>query len=894
MNKNTLIAYILVLTFAGLFGYNYYTGTPNYLFEQDYKAGVAAIENNEHKLGIELLTKAMYSHTNISPEATKSLRGLLELEFLEKFTPKEVAVIFQEMLPVKSVRRDFRDILVSYLGQYETDHPFQAGQLSIVAVQSALDDKARLKFQEKAYQLLEPFEQEVQSDKKLAMAVTLLDELFNECKGCPTILQQYEKGLSSSEAARALGQYYARVNEIEKAFTLLKPYTDAKLKDYRKAERAYNTELDRVWQATIKFLDAGKAPDYFYKKYNEADDARQSELVNEIYVSNVEKSEVVKSRLANYQKSAAIVPVVLDLGIVRLGRATSMDDGALRKVELAAAEAMFLAVKSYAGETDDYQLYLGQVYYWLGKEGEGDKLFNALINKYGRGHSVLASISSVMRDLGAKVKATAYIEEAYEKADEKTNKQQYAYQRYFLSRSVEEQIHWLEKSDSAQFNIQADLHSAKATLAEEDGNNKLANSYYQKAIDAYLKMPEGLKSFNNIALIYMSKFDLGRDENDYDQALENMDKAVQLSPEDSIVLYNAASSNAVRAYRDILSDKFDFSAIDYRPSLDLFAYLYNDEKGKSEYARKIINSDSYAKMSEYTKRSVLLAPKDSQFFLNAFSLYKFLSMDDELISLSNRLDDIDLEVEDSTESQISYRSGKNDAESISSINGTIDAFIKRYSSLTIAEHPFEYVVVDSAVSRNRLSLLEYDEPVDLNKLLKKTERNYRSYPSSGTRSIFTKVLTRVIIEKSKKENDQFKAFYNTYGRIMDDDLLLAIAASTIPDYRSEVIKWEATKKLFENIVHSETMFSSLPSSSNWYLLESFEHQQANKSKVSYSEYDLAPYVSRIYDSVVTNKEELAIMKFIEHRIRGEEDLARKVIEQGLEAGLILPEALIRS
>lgn len=80
----------------------------------------------------------------------------------------------------------------------------------------------------------------------------------------------------------------------------------------------------------------------------------------------------------------------------------------------------------------------------------------------------------------------------------------------------------------------------------------------------------------------------------------------------------------------------------------------------------------------------------------------------------------------------------------------IDAFNKRYTSLTVADHPFEYVVVDSAVSRNRLSLLKYDEPVDLNKLLNNTERNYRSYPSSGERSIYTKVLARIIIEKSKK------------------------------------------------------------------------------------------------------------------------------------------------
>ena len=211
-----------------------------------------------------------------------------------------------------------------------------------------------------------------------------------------------------------------------------KPYSNSHLDNYRRAETTYEQVTDTLWNDTIEFLNQGNAPDSFYEQYEAADEVGQNDLVNEVYNQRFDESRAVADALANYQRAAKVVPVVLDLGIVRLGLATRSADTNERQQHLAAAESLFLSVKGYAGDTDDYQLYLGQVYYWLGKVNDGDELFNALINKYERSPYVLASVSDVLRDLGATERAVGYIDEAYETGAGRGNAAELCVQAVFV------------------------------------------------------------------------------------------------------------------------------------------------------------------------------------------------------------------------------------------------------------------------------------------------------------------------------------------------------------------------------------------------------------------------------------------------------------------------------
>src|ERR1043165_7769699 len=86
------------------------------------------------------------------------------------------------------------------------------------------------------------------------------------------------------------------------------------------------------------------------------------------YLDKWMKSDAVIARASkNLVEANQIVHVALDLGIVQLGRAQNLQDPSARKAELEAAEKTSLAIRGFAGEPDESRIFLGQVYYWLGK-----------------------------------------------------------------------------------------------------------------------------------------------------------------------------------------------------------------------------------------------------------------------------------------------------------------------------------------------------------------------------------------------------------------------------------------------------------------------------------------------------------------------------------------------
>src|SRR5687768_802836 len=116
-----------------------------------------------------------------------------------------------------------------------------------------------------------------------------------------------------------------------------------------------------------------------------------------------------------------------------LQRAQGQADPAARKSQLEAAEQVFLAVRGVAGESDEYRLALGQVYYWLGKQAEGRKLFDEFLAAKGRGAEDLLRIAATLRQLGAEPEARALAEEAYNKATTNEHRHAAANVRYLCA-----------------------------------------------------------------------------------------------------------------------------------------------------------------------------------------------------------------------------------------------------------------------------------------------------------------------------------------------------------------------------------------------------------------------------------------------------------------------------
>ncbi len=434
--------FIIVLVFVGgYFLYHQYrTSTPEFLAKQQYDQGIQLISESHLEEGFKHLKVASNSDTiHSEPAKQKMIELLTDNQYLEKLPPEQVTSTIKEWLDMNKLPADFIKTVEQLYQHYEKTHAYQAQELAHVMMNLTDSEEVFNQYGQKRYKLLTDLIINQSDDLALTIELAKLDEQINQCKECQILLEEHKAELATTEGARILGQVYAYQNNIEEAYRLLSPYINQHLTKYLEAEKAYNKLLNKIWEKSLQDLDDGYAPQSFYDKYEKASKEEQNQLINEFYQERT-KTKEVEQKLIDYRKAAFIAPVALDFGIVLLNRATGFSDTKKREEELKKSENMFLSIKNYAGDTDDYRLYLGQVYFWLGKESAGNELFDSLLKKYDRSHQILYSLSETLRNLGAVTKAKEYIMEAYNKAEEKNYKETYAHQISFLVNDTDEKI----------------------------------------------------------------------------------------------------------------------------------------------------------------------------------------------------------------------------------------------------------------------------------------------------------------------------------------------------------------------------------------------------------------------------------------------------------------------
>ena len=134
--------------------------------------------------------------------------------------------------------------------------------------------------------------------------------------------------------------------------------------------------------------------------------------------------------------------------------------------------------------------------------------------------------------------------------------------------------------------------------------------------------------------------------------MENLDQAVALVPEDSIVLGNAANQYFQKAYIDLQSPYIDFSALEFSPSIGLFSYLYKDSASKAEFISKLNKNSAFIKGLAYLEKQVLLAPKSADALDDLVAIYSFMDDRESTSRLVSRTQNITLDLASQTKQLI--------------------------------------------------------------------------------------------------------------------------------------------------------------------------------------------------------------------------------------------------
>ena len=741
---------------------------------------------------------------------------------------------------------------------------------------------------DKRRELLERTIAENPTDVALVSKFAVLLEQEGDIAECEELLTPLKDQLGGTEGARILGQTYASRGQLNDAHALLVPYCETRLAELHQAEKQFEQAYETEYQTIINQLQQGDAPASFYRRYDAAaDEAGQSAIVQEYVNSKLSDSQMLEQSRQSIMKHSPVVPVAIDLGIVLLQRAHTLPDPNARQAELERAEKTFLAIRGMAGESQQYKLFLGQVYFWLGKHDEARTLFDQLLEASSRDVQTLMAVANVYRDVGLPAEGRELMEEAYEQETNSAKKQNIAGLRSVTSTDLDDRIAWLGRADESNPNIKAGLASALGERAVEEGRESAAISHFRKAIATYEAMPESTTTLNNGALPCFALFHLTGDRADFNRGMEKLDKAVALSPSDSILLGNAAHEILQQAMFDIISDAVDLKALRTSAGVSLLGFVYNSEAERQPYVDRLKADEGVAKAISYFDKVTLLAPKNPTPYSTIASLHRFTRDGGSLRQGLDKLKQAEVDLTDSVKRTLDFYTGANDDK----LKADLRQSRKRAVEVVQRSRPVggaTLAIAATVLTTQEVTAWMLDENVDVEAAVALAEEAFAEAPSGGSRYGLLDAIGLRAVTTLAKQDQQFADIVTRTRRSLRPQLMLAVTLSRGGPLVAKLMANDDVKRIATLIQEEHQLFPNGGDPWEWALLKPFDMEAAAEIAETVKTYELSRLsrqLDRLLNPLGTST---ALNSYWELMILGQQDEANQVLQSSADRGMPLP------
>jgi hypothetical protein len=630
--------------------------------------------------------------------------------------------------------------------------------------------------------------------------------------------------LGDGDGARVLGTILANDGDYDGAYALLWPYVKSRLDRLHAAEQAAESTAKRIQDREVDRLDKHQGPDDFYSKYAAASTDGKRALVIQYVTDRVKADPQYAGAQEALEHEAAVVPVALDLGIVMLQRAQQQADPAARKSQLESAERVFLAVGGVAGESDAYRMSLGQVYYWLGKQADGRKLFDEYLAAKGRAVDALAAIAGKLRLVGAEPDARAMAEEAYGKATKEEDRHAVAQLRSACFKDLDDQINWLAKADGSSPYIKATLAKATGDRDFQAGRDDDAARQYRAAIDAYAAMPRGASSLNQGALAQYALFQVTGDRQALDRCLDQFQQAVDLEPSDAILLYNAGVTLLDGALADVIGPTVDLRALHQHGDVGTLGYLYADAAGRAQIVARVRQHPGVARALTFLDKVIVLAPKNARAFNAVAGLHQFTRDEAAIAALDARVRAAQVDAGDEVAQAREHLTGVKDARD----RETLVSMLKRGEDLAAGLRakggPTAAVALDAVAVRLIAldALAASKDTVDLSRAVDVAEEAVKLAPSTNSRGVAMQARLARAVRQLRRTDPAFDAHCQKYLRPLSAHYLVASAVAEPGPFRQALLAHPDVRRAAELLREQLVAFPDDPSISYWPLLKAVD------------------------------------------------------------------------
>ncbi len=603
---------------------------------------------------------------------------------------------------------------------------------------------------------------------ELAVVYENADELEESWK----VLRPYQHKLGATEGARILGQKLLQEQNYADAYDLLFPYVQTRLDKLHAIEGAYSNTIVSINKRALDDLNAGRADRSFYTAYKAASKDRQDAMVDDYIQTRMQTDPAYQRVLVELKEANQIVPVTLDLGIVQLNRAQELKDTAARKTELEAAERTFLAIRGFAGETDEYRMFLGQVYYWLGKSKEGRELFDQLLASRKRDFTILMSISETLRDVGASADARTLVEEAYRTA--KSDKEKYAAAalRALLCKDDDDRMVWLQKSDPSASWVQVELNEARGRKAMQQGNKSIAADFFGKAVNGYQTQPKTSASLNNWALACFDLYEATGNVEDQKHGMALLEEAVAMDPGNSILLHNTTYFLISRAVMNVNRDAINFAALGEQPGLHMLSVLYQDEPGRVQIYQQLREDEAMKKGLGYLDKALLLAPKEPDLYSTALAVYGAFRDPNELQKLQQRFKVAAPDLTEIRQETLDAYTSAKDKENLEKCEQRIRSLKAVAQTPAVNGNPLTLEYVNVTLNGLQQNAWIYGGKVDGQELVRTALATSQQHSSSASRAALQSAYFFLANQELAQQNPGYAALVNRTRRAIGPEYFI--------------------------------------------------------------------------------------------------------------------------
>jgi hypothetical protein len=434
----------------------------------------------------------------------------------------------------------------------------------------------------------------------------------------------------------ALASVYADAGREAEADSLLERVLTSRLPAFASARRVYGERVEALGTRMVSRAQTGTLPPAIQAQIDAAAEADQQAIFDTWLDGQLEADVELAQLRDEYTALVGVVDIAIQWGTLKLRRAEAAE-GEERLALLDGAQRAFLAIRQEGAGVPGYHLGLGQVYYRLGKEEAGERELLSLLDD--EPPEIRLTVAATYRGLGLVTRAREVAEDVFDNA-ESPLKEAAALSLAVMANDREETRRWLRHADTTAPGV-------RLQLLELDAHDLLERGEYARADETFAEVAAGWSkqaqhdgtAANNAAIAMMARYGCTGDEARLREAVDTLDRARRLDPDNGLVVGNLAAAVDTLATVELLATVLPPRPL--RLSLgDAPRLLEGLAFGPERAALVAAMNDSATlrRALDLVEQSQVLAPKDPWGYRSRLSWHVWRGEDEAIEALRARVE----------------------------------------------------------------------------------------------------------------------------------------------------------------------------------------------------------------------------------------------------------------